>query len=340
MRTLNRATTELEAILQFNKTDPYSVAWKKDSNTTLSVAQTIYIGTTSGIFKFNEDDPITFTANPVAGTDYAIWCTPQKELVADSSFVAAPVTGAVRVGGFHFAPGGNAPLDSNGDWQNHLGGDTTPQINEYSFYDLKFKPGSKDPRGLTLVAGSFWTGIYLLASDHMTGVPHRHGVSPARDGNAPQKPFGGRYGNANWWNCSEALQFHGFRNPTGQEFQMLSIGVLENASRGNDPVVTGLNVNNTGSQNPDQRFTSHWGVIQATGVIRPWGEEITVSSSNQETSGLQGRGDFNRFDRAANFGGDWGVGAGSGSRGVVSNSPWSSSTSLSARGVTRHVILV
>jgi hypothetical protein len=127
---------------------------------------------------------------------------PDGTIEADTSFTTAPTAGGRRIGGFHYAPGGNASFSLNaGD------GGTTPQINEFSFHDLKWKPSVADPRGLTLVGdGSFWCGIYHLAGDHLVGPPHRHGVNPARGGNPPDLVDGsGKYPDAQPMNIFESL---------------------------------------------------------------------------------------------------------------------------------------
>ena len=317
-------------------------AWAKTGTGSAETAHDLWVEVNGVLRRIPEGTSITMPTL-VAGTDYAIWITQSGELIADDSFTAAPEANAKRVGGFHYAPGGNAPLASDGNWADHNGGDTNPQINEYSFWDLKWRPTAADPRGLTLVNESFWCGIYTLAADHLVGPAHRHGVSPARDGDAPQNPYGDGtqyYDDANWFNITEALAFHGFRAPSGFEFQLAAIGVLEQASRGNDPVLTGLSEANTGSSNPDERFTSHWGCIQMTGVIRPWGREALVSGSGDgDTTALQGRGGRNRFDRFALFGGRWGDGSDSGSRYVLSGSSGTSSSHLGGRGVCDHLIV-
>lgn len=326
----------------FFKSNPMMPAWKKVDETTIAVSQKIYVATGLKMIKFDDNDPIALTA-PVAGTDYAIWCTATGDLVADDSFTAPPSVGAVMVGGFHFAPGGNAPLDPNGNWANHNGGDTTPQINEYSLYDLKWKSDGLDHRGLTLVNNSFWVGIYHLAQNHLNGAVHRNNTPIAKGEQNPQNPYGSGtqyYSDSNWWNISEALAYHGFRMPTMSEFQLYAIGVKEGASRGNDPVTSGIGTTNVGSSNPDERFTSHWGVIQATGVVSQWSLDQTLSSTNQTTSGLQGRGGINRYTLAADLGRAWVFASESGSRASASLSPWLSATGLSGRGLRNHVILV
>ena len=326
----------------FAKADPYSVAWERPTGDTVRTAQQLFIEVDGRVFTIPAQTTVTVPSFS-AGTDYAIWAKPDGSLEATSSFVNPPVAGSRWVGGFHYAPGGNAPLDPAGNWANHDGGNTTPQINEYSFYDLKWRPAVADPRGLTLVNNAFWAGIYHLVRDHLSGPAHRYNAAIAKDGQNPQNPYGDGsqyYSDSNWWNISEALAYHGFSNFTPQDFQIAAIGVKEQASRGNDPVTTGIATTNAGSSNGDEKFTSHWGCFQMTGVVQIWAADLAVSSSNQTTSGLQGRGGRNRYSTAANLGRFWDSGSESGSRAANSSTPWRSTASLGGRGRCDHLILV
>jgi len=314
----------------FLKADPDSVAFTKTGNGTAEIKA----GTTVA---FSDGSQVHFdTATAItmptltAGTDYAIWVAPDGTIEADTSFTTAPTAGGRRIGGFHYAPGGNASFSLNaGD------GGTTPQINEFSFYDAKWKPSVADPRGLTLVGdGAFWCGIYHLAGDHLVGPPHRHGVNPARDGNPPDLVDGsGKYPDAQPMNIFESLWYHGFRTPRIEDFQLLAFGTNEAAARGSDPGTTGLPGGST-----DAQFTSHWGVIQSTGVIAIWSNDSLIST-NDETLPNPSRGDRFRVVRFASLGGRWDFGPITGSRYVLSYSATSSRDKIGGRGVCDHVIL-
>jgi len=314
----------------FLKADPDSVAFTKTGNDTAEIKA----GTTVAFSDGSQVhfDTATAIAMPTltAGTDYAIWVAPDGTIEADTSFTTAPTAGGRRIGGFHYAPGGNASFSLNaGD------GGTTPQINEYSFYDAKWKPAVADPRGLTLVGdGAFWCGIYHLAGDHLVGPPHRHGVNPAREGNPPDLVDGsGNYPDAQPMNIFESLWYHGFRTPRVEDFQLLAFGTNEAASRGSDPGTTGLPGGST-----DAQFTSHWGVIQSTGVIGLWSNDSILSSSDQ-TLPNPSRGNRFRVVRFAVLGGDWPNGSDSGSRAVRTVPAFFSDTFIGGRGVCDHVIL-
>jgi len=314
----------------FLKADPDSVAFTKTGNDTAEIKAGTTVAFSDGS-QVNFDTATAITMPTLsAGTDYAIWVAPDGTIEADTSFTTAPTTGGRRIGGFHYAPGGNASFSLNaGD------GGTTPQINEFSFYDLKWRPSVADPRGLTLVGdGAFWCGIYHLAGDHLVGPPHRHGVNPARDGNPPNLIDGvGNYPDAQPMNIFESLWYHGFRTPRLEDFQLLAFGTNEAASRGSDPGTTGLPGGST-----DAQFTSHWGVIQSTGVIRLWSNDSILSTSD-ETLPNPSRGDRFRVARFAVLGGGWTDGSRSGSRNVATFAATGSFAPDSGRGVCDHVIL-
>ncbi|MEX0469950.1 hypothetical protein V6X73_09445 [Spiribacter sp. 390] len=313
----------------FAKANRDSVAWNKTGNDTAETGQTIYVEVGGSVLEIASGTSIAMPTLS-AGTDYAIWVAPDGTLEADASFNVAPTAGGRRIGGFHYAPGGNASFSLNaGD------GGTTPQINEFSFYDLKWRPSVADPRGLTLVGdGAFWCGIYHLAGDHLVGPPHRHGVNPARDGNPPDLIDGsGNYPDAQPMNIFESLWYHGFRTPRVEDFQLLAFGTKEAASRGSDPGTTGLPGGST-----DAQFTSHWGVIQSTGVISLWSNDSILSSSAQ-TLPNPSRGNRFRVVRFATLGGAWPNGSESGSRYVNTDPAPDSNAGLGGRGVCDHLIL-
>jgi hypothetical protein len=279
----------------------------------------------------------------VGGTDYAIYACLDGTVRADSSFIA-PVgytTGNSRqIGGFHYAPGENATAFNTG-------GNTSAAINAFSFWDLKWRPACPDPRGMTLVAGSFWCDIYLLGVDHHINGTSRNNVTIA-DGSSPPKlpaAFGGNgasvYGNLNWWTASEVLRSHGKQPLTYDEFAAAAFGVQEVKSRGNDPITTGLATTNAGSSNADSVFTSAWGVIQATGCLYVWGADFGGGAAGTAWVANTGsRGSTNQMENVALLGGSWLEGSGSGSRSSGwSLSPPNSAGGIGARGRSDHLRL-
>jgi len=320
----------------FAKADPNAVAWTKTGAGTATTGQDLYVEV-GGLVLFIASGTSITMPSLSAGTDYAIWVNPDGTLQASTSFTTPPVAGGRKVGGFHYAPGGNASIDAAGNWNNHTGGNTTAQINEYSFYDLKWKPSAPDPRGLTLVNDSFWTGMYLMSANTTIAPLHKYNVNPARDGNTPQKPYGNgtTYGNARPMNIFECLAYYGFRAPNHNEFQLLAFGVNEQRSiGGSGPGNTGIVTDRGKNQQ-----TSAWGVFDATGVLEVWGRD-SLPDNTQDNNVTEGRSDnVWRISRFASFGGNWTLGAVSGSRSARTFGASASSTVIGGRGCCDHIII-
>lgn len=322
----------------FYKADPTTVAFTKTGAGTASIKAGTKVDVAGTVVTFVAATAITMPAL-TAGTDYAIWVKDDATIRATTNFSTAPGAGNWRkIGGFHYAPGGNAAAVA--------GGDTTPAINAYSFWDLKFRPACPDPRGMTLVADSFWSDIYLLGVDHLTNGTSKYNVSIA-DGSAPPKiptKFGGTGSNAystlNWWEANEVLQSWGKRLPTYDEFAALAYGTTEATSSGGSDVPT-TGVSGTGATNAWNKFTSRWGVIQATGCLWIWGGEFGGGAAGAAwTANTGGRGSTYQMENAVLLGGTWGYTTESGSRcSDWLNSPTRSYNSVGARGVCDHLTL-
>lgn len=322
----------------FYKADPTTVAFTKTGAGTASIKAGTKVDVAGTVVTFVAATAITMPAL-TAGTDYAIWVKDDATIQATTNFSTAPGAGNWRkIGGFHYAPGGNAAAVA--------GGDTTPAINAYSFWDLKFRPACPDPRGMTLVADSFWADIYLLGVDHLTNGTSKYNVSIA-DGSAPPKiptKFGGTGSNAystlNWWEANEVLQSWGKRSPTYDEFAALAYGTTEATSSGGSDVPT-TGVSGTGATNAWNKFTSRWGVIQATGCMWIWGGEFGGGAAGASwTANTGGRGSTYQMENAVLLGGFWGHTAESGARCSAWNvSPPGSGNYIGARGVCDHLTL-
>lgn len=318
----------------FYKVDPETVLFTKTGNGTASI-KACKIDVAGKTVEYTSVTAITMPAL-TNGTDYAVWVKDDATIQASANFTSPPGAGNWRkIGGFHYAPGGNAAAQT--------GGNTTPQINEYSFWDLKFRPAAIDPRGMTLVAGGFWADIYFTGVDHLTNGTSKYNVTMA-DGSSPPKiptKFGGTgtnaYASMNWWEAAEVLKSHGKRLPTYSEFSALAYGSTEASSVGTDQVSTILNA----------AYTSRWGVIQATGVLWTWGDEFSYRQDGSATpwnwravSG--GRGSLYLYSDtalvAAVFGGGWNNGSDAGSRcSYWGDYPWYSYSNIGARGVCDHL---
>lgn len=322
----------------FYKADPTTVAFTKIGAGTASIKAGTKVDVAGTVVTFIAATAITMPAL-TAGTDYAIWVKDDATIQATTNFSTAPGAGNWRkIGGFHYAPGGNAAAQA--------GGDTTPAINAYSFWDLKFRPACPDPRGMTLVADSFWSDIYLLGVDHLTNGTSKYNVSIA-DGSAPPKiptKFGGTGSNAystlNWWEANEVLQSYGKRSPSYDEFAALAYGTTEATSSGGSDVPT-TGVSGTGATNAWNKFTSRWGVIQATGCLWIWGGEFGGGTASAAwTANTGGRGSTYQMENAVILGGNWDETSNSGSRcSAWGSSPANSYNSVGGRGVCDHLIL-
>lgn len=322
----------------FAKSDPTAVAFVKTAAGAASIKAGTNVDVAGTLVRFAAQTAITMPTL-TAGTDYAIWVKDDATIQASSSFTSAPGAGNWRkIGGFHYAPGGNAAAQA--------GGDTTPAINEYSLWDLKFRPACSDPRGMTLVSGAFWSDIYLLGVDHLTNGTSKYNVTIADGSSPPKKPtaFGGNgtttQTNGDWWQLNEVLQSYGKRSPTYDEFAALAYGTTEATSSGGTDVPT-TGVNGTGATSAWNVFTSKWGVIQSSGCMWIWGGEFGGGAAAASwTANTNGRGSTYQMENAVRFGGDWGATSYSGSRASFWDaSPTVSSDVIGARGVCDHLIL-
>ena len=317
--TLSFATILSSVYGLFRKVDPTLVAWTKTGNFTITTATTLYVDV-NGIIKTIASGTSVTMPTATAGTDYAIWAKTDGTLEATSNHTSPPTANARKVGGFHYAAGGNATGTS--------GGNTTAQINEYSFWDLKFRPACSDPRGMALVADGFWVDIYLANTDCDANGTSKYNVTIA-DGSSPPKvpsKFGGNgsttYGSLTWFESCELASAYGKRLLTQREFMAMAYGTTESSSIGSDQVSTILNA----------AYTSKWGVMQSAGVMWVWGDDRGGAfNSGGWNANTEGRGSEYNAPNAVIFGGDWSNGAVAGSR--CSYWDLAASTSFGAVGV-------
>jgi len=316
----------------FNKSNPAIVAFAKSGNgtATTQVVLTVEIAGTGYLYATSTNIVMpTLTA----GTDYAVYACTDGTIRADANFTTATgytATTCRKIGGFHYAPGGNAAAQA--------GGNTTPQINPYSFWDLKFKPNCADPRGMVYCGSNFWADIYLTNTNYITNGTSKYNVTIA-DGSSPpliSTLAGGTgsnsYSTYTWWDASEVMSYAGKRLPRYAEFQLLAYGTTENTSIGTDPVSTVWNA----------AYVSKYGVNQASGVMWTWGADFgggAAAAVWANTNG--GRGQVYQQCNAAVFGGAWYHGAYAGSRSSSwADLPSDSGVSIGSRAVCDHLILV
>ena len=309
----------------FFKTDSYSVAFTAPTSSTVSIKAGTRVEANGKLVTFASATAVTMPSL-TAGTDYYIYVKDDgtaQAVAATGAWptpVASPPSASRLVGGFHYAPGGNAAA--------RAGGNTTAAINPYSLWDIKWSPACQDPRGMTLVNNHFWSDIYLLN----TGA----------SSNGTSKNNATIWDTRSWWDTAEELGKYGKRLPRYREFADLAFGTTEANSRGNDPVTTGLGTTNSGSSNADNKFTSKWGVIQSSGVLFSWGDEFGGGNAGASwTANTGGRGSTYQQENAVILGGYWLESGNSGSR----SSFWSHSPALlydiiGGRGVCDHLKLV
>jgi hypothetical protein len=239
----------------------------------------------------------------IAGADYVVAVS--RLGVAIAGAVEVPPSDVTFLGGFHFAPGGNAAA--------RAGGDDVPAINPFSLWDVNFRPACADPRGMTLVdgpRGRFWCDIYLLGVDHLERGTSKFGATIADGDDLPM--LGEREASRlDYETAVKVMAYHGKQLLALDEFFAAAFGVTEKTSCGRDPKKTKL----------DALRTSKWGVIQATGNLWVWGHD----------------GDPDE-PRGSVFGGSWLHDDSAGSRyALVDNWPGNSSEYLGARGRSDHL---
>lgn len=295
----------------FYKSDSTIVAFSKTGNFTMQTAQAIKVEVNGSIKEIAASTSITMPT-ATAGTDYAIWAKTDGTLEATSNHTSPPTANARKVGGFHYAAGGNATGTS--------GGNTTAQINEYSIWDLKFRPVATDPRGMALVAGGFWMDIYLTGVDAITNGSSKYNVTIGDGSSPPKVPtmFGGNgsttYGSYTWFEACELASAFNKRLPTQREFMAAGYGTTEaTASGGSDVPTTGAT--GTGATSAWNVFTSKWGIIQSTGCMWIWADDragpYAAASWNANT---EGRGSEYNAPNAGILGSHWNGGTSCGSR--------------------------
>ncbi|WP_395060414.1 hypothetical protein [Polaromonas sp.] len=332
-----RPTVADIGIAAFNKADSTSVAFTKTGSSTASLKAGTEIVVAGTLVRFVAATPISM---PIltAGTDYAIYACADGTVRADASFTAPSgytTANSRKIGGFHYAPGGNATAQA--------GGDAAPAINAYSFWDLRFSPACPDPRGMTLVANSFWSDIYLLGVEHIVNGTSKYNVVLV-GGGTPKVPvaFGGNgsnyYTGNNWWTANEVLRAYGKRSPTYDEFSALAYGTTEAASCGGDQVATS-GVNNPNATSAWNVFTSRWGVIQATGCLWVRSAEFGGGTASSAQAGTDGRGSTEYLENSICLGGYWGHASNSGSRASTGfYAPSISNVRIGARGIASHYV--
>ncbi len=299
---MTKSLSRKRAATSLAKRDPASPAIKATGRGAIAIKA----GTRFRGVAFKKDTAVpTPDGGYVAGGDYVVCVTRGRAVVQRLDSNRLPVN---ALGGFHFAPGGNATAGS--------GGDKTPAINPCSIWDRNFRPVCRDLRGMTLVegaVGAFWCDIYLLGARHLTHGTSRLGETIADGSSLPEAPPGVAISRFDYAAAAAVLKHHGKTLLGAEEFFAAAFGVTEHTSADGDPVTTKL----------DAPRTSRSGVMQATGNMWTWGTDGHPS-----------------VPRASIFGGSWLNGRHAGSR-YANLGYWADSSygHLGARGRSDHLQL-
>lgn len=301
----------------FSKLDAAQVCFTKTGAGTLSIKAGTSVTVYRYVTKYMAD---TAVAMPTltGGTDYAIYVCTDGSIRADASFtnpIGYTTLNSRKIGGFHYAPGGNALA--------RAGGDSIPAINEYSIWDLKYRPACPDPRGKAQITPTVWQCIYPLGVSHPSQGASKFSDTIADGLNPPPN-----YTTFTRFDAAEVLSLYGLRLPTYAEFSAGAFGTTEAAAGSTDPATNILRA----------AFTSKFGIILATGNMWFWGAEFGGGEAAAGwVANTGGRGGTFGMENSAIFGGFWGDGANCGSRASAWNSsPTASTSSIGARGVCDH----
>ncbi|QOG20423.1 hypothetical protein [Bradyrhizobium sp. SEMIA] len=282
------------------KADPASPALKVEGLSTVLVKA----GTHFAGVSFAADTEVKITSLE-PGNDYLVEIN-DGELVAVKF---ADGGGGLCLGGFHFAPGGNAAARS--------GGDDASAINPSSLWDRNFRPACADPRGMALVTApgrQFWCDIYLTGVNHLENGTSAFDVLIADGDDCPLDPATGKaFKRFDYATACAVAQHHGKQLLSFDEFAAATIGVTERTAIGSDPERTNL----------DAPRTSRFGLMQATGNLWIWGHD----------------GDPDE-PRASILGGSWWSGGDAGSR-FAHLDHWAENSreDVGARGRSDHLQL-
>lgn len=310
----------------FNKSNSTAQAFTKTGAGTISVLAGTSAMVAGTFVSFAADTAVVM---PVltAGTDYAIYFCTDGTARADANFSAPTgytTANSRKIGGFHY--------------------DLGSAINQYSIWDLKWRPACPDPRGMVLVANHFWCDIYLCGTTPDVDGTSKYNVTIA-DGVSPPKipsAFGGNgttdYGSFTWFEASEVMNAFGKQLLSYADFAAAAYGVTEQISVGADPVTTKRTAD----------YISKWGAEQATGNMWLWGRDSSFRPDGTAgwawNANTEGRGSLYLQNTLGLvyvlLGGNWGNAADSGSRASNwSHCPWVSSSDIGARGRCDHLQL-
>lgn len=334
------ATTPQDAQI-FSKADSSSVIFVKTGAGTVSIKAGSQVAVNGKLINFAAQTAVTMPSL-TTGIDYAIYVCDDSTIRADSNMSAPSgynTTNSRKIGGFHYsltAAGTTVAGGSFNSTGSPVGGgmvwtqgdvDKIAGINQWSLWDLKFRPACTDPRGMVLVGGRVWVDVYLCNTDTDANGTSKAGSNIASGTVLPKVPaaFGGNgtltYSTLNWWEASELARAKQKRLMLASEFYEAAFGVTENQT-----------IDATASTYPTTQrnagYTSKYGIEQASGHHYTWGQDSAGSASAWVANGGRGQSYNNSVYRVL-LGGTRTSGANSGSR----CSSWSYVTSGSSWGI-------
>lgn len=294
------------------KADAASPCLIKTSATTLAVKAGTHIKFGNGYVSFALQTAVVTPPVLTPGEDYAVFVHPDgtASAVADPFFApaAAPVPGALKIGGFHYGlvtPGatvasGSFATTGTGMIWTQADVDNIAGINALSIWDLVYR-SKCDPRGMTRSDAGFWFDIYFCGTEHITNGTSRYNTDVASVTVPPKKPliFGGngttKYIALTWYEANEIALSHSKRLMTYQEFAAAAFGVAEGQSLGGAASTIPATTRQAG-------YTSRSGGEQMSGHHYTWGAVAHGVAGSGWVSGA-GRGQTYGVPYAALFGG-------------------------------------
>ncbi len=185
-------------------------------------------GTVFTGFAFDDFATVAMPPDGLApGTDYFVSVADDRAI----AFCADGLPTASCIGGFHYAPGGNASARS--------GGDDIPAINPCSLWDRGFRPACADPRGMALVEypdAPFWCDIYLTGVNHPVDGTSKFGVTIADGNDCPKNPTTRKaFKRFDYETANAVMTHHGKSLLSYDEFRAAAFGVTEKSVRTSDP---------------------------------------------------------------------------------------------------------
>lgn len=339
-------STPVFALPYLVKADPSQPCIVKTSATTLAIKAGTHVKIGNAYVSFTVQTAVVMPAVMTPGEDYAVFVHPDgtASAVADPFFApaAAPVPGALKIGGFHYGLVASGTTVSGGSFATTGAGmiwtqadvDNIAGINAFSIWDLVYRPKC-DPRGMTRSDAGFWFDIYFCGTEHITNGTSRYNTDVASGTVLPRKPliFGGngaaKYTTLTWYEANEIALSHGKRLMSYQEFAAAAYGVTENQSLGGAASTIPATLRQAG-------YTSKPGGEQMSGNHNTWGAAAHGVGGSAWVSGA-GRGQTYGTPYGALFGGARDYAGYSGSR--CSDwflSAWSSRWNIGLRAACDH----